>query len=111
MQEAPVAFDTPGIVALGCNIHDWMLGYIVVSDTARVAKTDDSGVASIDVSTLPATLRVWHPKLLQGAQAAIDIALPEKNQQEQRVIKLSIMADAPAKPSSGFSNRFNSYGG
>ena len=30
---APVVFDRPGIVAIGCNIHDWMLGYIYVAET------------------------------------------------------------------------------
>jgi hypothetical protein len=25
---APVVFDKPGVVALGCNIYDWMLAYI-----------------------------------------------------------------------------------
>ncbi|HET9863681.1 MAG TPA: hypothetical protein VFP37_09590, partial [Steroidobacteraceae bacterium] len=28
----PVQFDQPGVVTLGCNIHDNMLGYIVVTD-------------------------------------------------------------------------------
>src|SRR6478736_7443487 len=26
----PVVFDTAGVVVLGCNIHDWMVGYIYV---------------------------------------------------------------------------------
>ena len=27
----PVLFDRPGVVVLGCNIHDWMVGYIYVA--------------------------------------------------------------------------------
>ena len=34
---APVVFDRPGIVAIGCNIHDWMLGYIYVAETPYLA--------------------------------------------------------------------------
>ncbi len=30
---APVVFDKPGIVALGCNIHDGMSAYVIVVDT------------------------------------------------------------------------------
>jgi plastocyanin len=29
----PVVFDDAGVVVLGCNLHDGMLGYIVVVDT------------------------------------------------------------------------------
>ncbi|MFT5277759.1 MAG: hypothetical protein ACI97K_002967 [Glaciecola sp.] len=37
-QAAPVKFDSAGIVDLGCNIHDWMLGYIYVADSHHFAK-------------------------------------------------------------------------
>jgi plastocyanin len=43
----PVMFDRPGIVVLGCNIHDGMLGYIVVVDTPHFAQTNEQGVALI----------------------------------------------------------------
>ena len=29
----PVLFDKPGVVKLGCNIHDWMIGYVYVTDS------------------------------------------------------------------------------
>jgi plastocyanin len=38
-----VRFEHAGIVTLGCNIHDSMLGYIVVVDTPFFAKTDRDG--------------------------------------------------------------------
>jgi plastocyanin len=56
----PLVFDKPGVVVLGCNIHDDMLGYIVVVDTPYFAITDRSGEAHI--AALPAggyTVRVW----------------------------------------------------
>ena len=28
----PVVFDRSGVVTLGCNIHDWMQGYVLVTD-------------------------------------------------------------------------------
>ena len=60
----PVTFDKPGVVVLGCNIHDWMLGYIYVSETPFFAKTGPLGTVSI--SDMPAgeyTVRIWHPNL------------------------------------------------
>jgi plastocyanin len=60
-------FDQAGIVTLGCNIHDWMLGYVVVVDTPWFAKTGDDGRLAID--DVPAgryTLQLWHPRQSSG---------------------------------------------
>ncbi|ASJ71457.1 methylamine utilization protein [Granulosicoccus antarcticus] len=60
----PISFDEPGIVVLGCNIHDGMIGYLQVVDTPWFSKTEIDGLASID--QIPGgnyTLQVWHPDL------------------------------------------------
>jgi plastocyanin len=44
---SPVAFGQPGLVVLGCNIHDEMVGYILVTDSPFHGTTDASGVARI----------------------------------------------------------------
>jgi len=65
----PVVFDKPGVVVLGCNIHDWMVGYIYVSETPFFAKTEAAGTAAID--DMPPgeyTVRVWHPSMEQGEE-------------------------------------------
>ena len=46
----PVLFNQPGLVTLGCNIHDSMVGYIFVVDTPFFAKTDDKGRAVVKLS-------------------------------------------------------------
>ncbi|MBR7799705.1 methylamine utilization protein [Undibacterium fentianense] len=59
---APVVLDKAGIVVLGCNIHDWMLGYIYVADTPYFGKSKSDG--NITVAALPDgeyTLKIWHP--------------------------------------------------
>ncbi|MBB2496538.1 methylamine utilization protein [Aquipseudomonas ullengensis] len=59
----PVVFDKPGVVVLGCNIHDWMLGYVYVTDDAWFAVSDAAGKLQIDdlpAGTYQATL--WHPQ-------------------------------------------------
>lgn len=60
----PVIFDKPGVIVLGCNIHDWMIGYIYVAETPFFAKTGPLGTASI--SDLPPgeySVRIWHPNM------------------------------------------------
>lgn len=64
MPAEPVAFDEPGVIVLGCNIHDFMRGYIYVADSPLFAVSARDGVAKI--AELPAgTYRVsiWHPRL------------------------------------------------
>jgi len=58
-------FDQPGEVALGCNIHDDMLGYIYVVDTNMYGKTDESGKVMIEGGVEGANYeaQVWHPRL------------------------------------------------
>jgi hypothetical protein len=56
-------FPIVGSVALGCNIHDKMSGYVKVVDTPFAAKTDRNG--SVDftgVSAGAVTIKIWHPK-------------------------------------------------
>jgi len=60
----PILFDEPGIVVLGCNIHDGMVGYLMVVDTPLFAKTTASGEAQVaDVPPGKYTIQIWHPDL------------------------------------------------
>lgn len=74
----PVPFDEPGVVALGCNIHDFMRGYIYVTDSPLFAVSAADGVARIE--TLPAgtyRVSVWHPRLKDGEPPPRTIELAE----------------------------------
>jgi plastocyanin len=58
-----IVFDKPGVVTLGCNIHDWMVGYVLVVSTPWFAKTDGSGHAEIhDIPAGRYEVRAWHPR-------------------------------------------------
>jgi plastocyanin len=66
----PVVFDTPGVVVLGCNIHDWMVGYIYVSETPFFSKTGAAGMVILD--GLPPgdyTVRIWHPGMERSEES------------------------------------------
>lgn len=58
-----VVFDQPGIVTIGCNIHDWMVAYVVVLPTPFFAKTDAAGRATVLAPSGRYRVEVWHPRL------------------------------------------------
>lgn len=70
----PVLFDQAGVVTLGCNIHDSMVGYIYVVDTPFFAKTDDKGKAILKLVDGHYTYQAWVPgQIKPGAEQKIII--------------------------------------
>ncbi len=59
----PVVFDKPGVVTLGCNIHDSMIAHVVIVDTPWHTRSDSSGHASLQLPPGQYELRYWHPDL------------------------------------------------
>ncbi len=106
----PLLFDKPGVVVLGCNIHDWMLGYIYVTDDPWFAVSGADGSISLDVPPGHYQVTLWHPQLpdMQAITGgAIDVAASGL----QRSWNLTVQppaADAPHAPeTSGFGDAFN----
>jgi plastocyanin len=67
----PVVFDKPGIVVVGCNIHDSMLGYIRVVDTPHFAVTNEQGVALLDaMPNGDYVVEAWTPRVRPEALPA-----------------------------------------
>jgi plastocyanin len=63
-QSRSIRFDKPGVVALGCNIHDGMTAFIIVTDSAWTARTNGQGIVQFNTApNAPAQLNVWHPYL------------------------------------------------
>ncbi|RST31750.1 methylamine utilization protein [Sphingomonas ginkgonis] len=63
-QSRTVRFDRPGVVALGCNIHDRMSAFIAVAASNWTAVTGPDGtIRFADLPGGPARLSVWHPYL------------------------------------------------
>lgn len=74
----PVIFDKAGVVVLGCNIHDWMVGYIYVSESPYFGKTSDDGKVVIgDLPQRAYMVRVWHPQsgvLEETTKKSVDLS-------------------------------------
>lgn len=82
------SFDKPGIVEIGCNIHDWMLAYIYVAESGFAEKTDSSGITRLEgLEPGNYKVRIWHARMggsepvtreitiVPGADASVSITL------------------------------------
>ena len=59
----PVVFDRTGAIRIGCNIHDWMSGVILVLPTRYFATSDVTGTFVLrDLPPGSHTLLVWHER-------------------------------------------------
>jgi plastocyanin len=69
-----IVFDVPGLVTLGCNIHDWMLAYLVVVPTPYFAKSDGLGAVTVRAPAGRYRLELWHPRLAAALSEEITLA-------------------------------------
>lgn len=91
----PITFDQAGVVVLGCNIHDHMQAFIVVSEAPSIVRTDAGGRVSLP--NLPAgrhALRVWHPRLEDTHQQWWEDQI---SQGETRTVALDLKATLPVR--------------
>jgi len=80
-QSRAVRFDRPGVVALGCNIHDAMSAFIFVTNSAWTARTNAQGMAVFsDAPNAAGRAIVWHPYLRSpGGTMQQGIAAGQRN--------------------------------
>lgn len=74
-----VVFKAVGVAAIGCNIHDRMVGFVKVVDTPYAVKTRDDGVATLrGIGGGAARVRIWHPYLrAPGGEMTRLVTLPD----------------------------------
>ena len=107
---APVLFDQSGVAVLGCNIHDWMVGYIYVTDDPWFAVSDATGTLHLDA--LPAgryQVTLWHPQMTDLLpQAGADIEVPAAGLQLSLPVSVgsAAVATPPVAPASAFGEAF-----
>ena len=65
-QRDHIKFTKPGQIPMGCNIHDWMSGYLLVVDTPYFSKTDANGIVRFKLEEIgQATIKIMHPQLTE----------------------------------------------
>lgn len=97
-----IQFDQPGVVALGCNIHDNMLAYIYISEAPIFAKTNVDGIAQFD--DLPDgeyTIEAWHPGVSRKGGAEPKIVTVGAGSTEEFALKLRRVWGAQTAPAEG----------
>lgn len=104
--EAPLTFSEPGIVVLGCNIHDSMVGYIYVSASRHHAKSNSEGKITLDLPDNSKQIHVWHPTFSLDGQKQLTIILDDLPVQtiekiQYRVIQLNSSIIAPSVSPAG----------
>lgn len=80
----PVDFDKPGIVVVGCNIHDSMIGYVVVLDTPHFGRAGEGGEVVLDAPAGNYRMQVWHPRL-RGAAVRKPVTIQAGSPRQLRV--------------------------
>lgn len=93
-----VDFPNLGLVTVGCNIHDDMIGHIIVSNNPVIYETDDHGMVTItdDEHGDLADWYVWHPWF--GPQGFGPLELAAHVQAAEQVT-LPVVKPAPARES------------
>lgn len=96
----PVIFTSEGVVALGCNIHDNMQAYILVTSEPAAGPSDSEGLLRVMGSAPPAskaTLQLWHPLLNTTGEG---VAVPVTRSNRGAAVTLPLTWSDPQAPRS-----------
>jgi plastocyanin len=103
--KAPLLFEKPGIVVLGCNIHDSMVGYVYVAESGFVETTDEKGGASVSLNYKG--IRVWHPNQSSGPMNVMSLGRESLKalSEDDKVFAIALSLEPP-EPRNTFQHVF-----
>jgi hypothetical protein len=88
-------FSQASEIAMGCNIHDWMSGYLLVVDTPYFDKSNKQGTATFaGVKNGQYRVVIWHPKLKSNNNRVI----VEKNIQGNMQFNIDLTVELDELP-------------
>jgi plastocyanin len=96
---APITFDRAGLVVLGCNIHDTMVGYVYVTDAPYFGKTEGEG--ALQLKGLPAgdyRITVWSPFIADAPASLTRTVHVDGNEPATMRVQLSLALRARPEP-------------
>jgi len=101
---SPVLFDKEGVVKVGCNIHDWMSGIILVLPTPYFAVTDETGrfvLRDLPPGSYP--LVCWHElSQTKVEETAQQIQVGENTPEVIFTLSLTAARPRPARKGGGY---------
>ena len=103
--KAPVEFEHSGVVILGCNIHDSMVGYIYVAQSEFWVKTNEKGQALIN-PTPNSQITIWHAHQNKGAEFQHIVTLNSLENPQENFYRFKIEVTAP-KPRDSFRDQYS----
>jgi plastocyanin len=89
----PVHFEHTGVVTLGCNIHDSMLAYVVVTDAPYFGRTDATGSWSVELPRGTYRVSVWHPRLREPTALEREVVIADADR-----VPVSLHLSKPLQP-------------
>jgi plastocyanin len=101
-------FPRSGLVVLGCNIHDDMIGYIMVDEYGQGGVTDTDGRLRFDAGDAT-EFTVWHGDMLEPGIEPVSVARSDFTQQQHEV-RLPFTAAVEEKEESELERRFKGFG-
>ena len=103
----PEVFDRTGVVILGCNIHDWMIGYIDVTDAPFYGTTDTQGNWMAEVPPGDYEITVWHPRMREQTPTLVRELSVDAH--DRATLTLQLTKSLRAAPMEGGSPSWDSY--
>jgi hypothetical protein len=99
--KSPVRFNDKGLVVMGCNIHDAMVGYIYVTDKENAYVSNKKGEVLLPRTlALNMQLKVWHPNSTEGLSKHTLLTIDRKMLDKNDVV-IAISVNTP-KPRDSF---------
>lgn len=97
---APMALQRPGVVAVGCNIHDSMITFLYVTEATVLARTGADGVATLPgLAAGDYNVRAWQPRLRPGRAEPVQAArVPGAGPAKALTFELPLLPDTRRAP-------------
>ncbi|WP_340681030.1 methylamine utilization protein [Paraglaciecola sp.] len=109
---SPIQFEKPGIVVLGCNIHDQMIGYIYVAHNEQTFISNPQG--NVEVPDSVSGINIWHADLSTQNTQRDSIDISQLQPSDDGTIHLSLnlvgqqqVTEESPKSTSKFKKKFN----
>lgn len=106
--EHPVTFSQHGVVVLGCNIHDTMIGFIFISTSPDTVTSDQKGNAVLTTTKAVNEINIWHRDQTSGPENLRTVSLNglQKNTSGSYVIEIATLSP---EPTNSFEDTFGGF--